>query len=55
MPPHVEYLFLALLGRKPDAAESAALLKLLEVEDKNAGLQDVVWALLNTAEFNSNH
>ncbi len=52
---HVEYLFLATLSRKPDAAESAAMLKLLDVEDKNGGLQDVVWALINTAEFNSNH
>ncbi len=52
---HVEYLFLATLSRKPDAAESAAMLKLLAGEDKMAGLQDVVWALINSAEFNSNH
>jgi hypothetical protein len=52
---HVEYLFLATLSRKPDAAESKAMLKLLKGEDKNLGLQDVVWALLNSAEFNSNH
>jgi len=52
---HIEYLFLATLSRKPDADEGKAMLKLLEVEDKNAGLQDVIWALLNSAEFNSNH
>jgi hypothetical protein len=52
---HMEYLFLATLSRKPDAEEAKALLKLLDVEDKNAGLQDVLWALLNSAEFNSNH
>jgi hypothetical protein len=52
---HVEYLFLATLSRKPDAAERTAMLKLLEGEDKNMGLQDVVWALLNSAEFSSNH
>jgi hypothetical protein len=52
---HLEYLFLATLSRNPDADESKAMLKLLDVEDKNAGLADVIWALLNSAEFNSNH
>jgi hypothetical protein len=52
---HIEYLFLATLGRKPVAEEKNAMRKLLKGEDKNAGLADVVWALLNSAEFNSNH
>jgi hypothetical protein len=46
---------MALLSRSPDETESAALVKLLDGNDKKAGLQDVVWAILNSAEFNSNH
>jgi hypothetical protein len=52
---HIEYLFLTTLSRKPDADETVAMAKLLAVEDQNVGLQDILWTLLNSAEFNTNH
>jgi hypothetical protein len=47
----VESLFLAAYGRKPSADE----LKLFGTDAGADRLADLFWALLNTAEFNTNH
>jgi hypothetical protein len=53
---HIERLYLATLCRKPTADEAGRMLKLLEAsEDRARGLEDVLWVLLNSAEFNTNH
>ncbi len=54
-PKHIEWLFLAAYGRPPRAKEVEAMLKLAGEEDAAAGLHDVAWTLLNSAEFNTNH
>jgi hypothetical protein len=55
----VETLFLATLARKPSPEEKAKYVsylesKLVETERRQA-LSDMLWALLNTAEFTLNH
>jgi hypothetical protein len=52
---HVEYLFLATLSRRPTPDEAAPLLDLLRSGKDNRGLQDVLWVLINSAEFLTNH
>lgn len=54
-PKHIEWLMLATYGRQPRPKETEALLKLASEEDATAGLHDVAWTLLNSAEFNTNH
>jgi hypothetical protein len=54
-PKHIEWLYLAIYGRLPRAKEVEAMLKLAGEEDAAAGLHDVAWTLLNSAEFNTNH
>jgi hypothetical protein len=54
-PAQVEWLFLTTLARRPSAEESAAMLELLKGGDRAHGLEDVLWVLLNSAEFNTNH
>jgi hypothetical protein len=52
----VEELYLAALARYPDAGElSKALAYLARQKDERRGLEDLVWALLNTREFMFNH
>ncbi|VTR92385.1 Uncharacterized protein OS=Pirellula staleyi (strain ATCC 27377 / DSM 6068 / ICPB 4128) GN=Psta_0325 PE=4 SV=1: PSCyt2: PSD1 [Gemmata massiliana] len=55
----VEALYLAVLGRKPADDESAPFVKYVENggadRDANKALADVLWALLNSTEFNTNH
>lgn len=52
----VEELFLATLCRLPDADEKkAALDRVSAAADREAGLADVLWALINTREFILNH
>src|SRR5262249_45014621 len=51
---HIEWIFLATLSRKPTKDESAAMLK-LAANKGAAGLEDVWWVILNSAEFNTNH
>ena len=56
----VEILFLATLARLPDETEAArALRHLAEATSANgqstAALGDILWALLNGAEFGLNH
>jgi hypothetical protein len=52
---HVEWLFLATLSRRPTAEESAAMLQVIRDGKKVRGLEDVLWVLLNSAEFTTNH
>jgi hypothetical protein len=54
-PAQVEWLVLAMLSRRPTADETAALLELARGDRGRRGLEDVVWALLNSAEFTTNH
>jgi hypothetical protein len=54
-PAHVEALFLAALSRRPTAAEAEAMLKLVQSGEGAQGLEDALWVVLNSAEFNSNH
>ena len=52
----VESLYLAALGRKPSEDELAPVVKYVEGEsDVKKALADVLWALINTTEFNTNH
>jgi len=52
----VEELFLGTLSRFPTDAEKANALKYIATEKTRAyGLQDVLWALINTREFILNH
>jgi hypothetical protein len=53
---HIEWLFLTTLSRRPTTEESAAMLGLLKEEaGPTRGLENVLWALVNSAEFNTNH
>ena len=55
----VDTLFLATLSRFPSSTERAATLKYLDAaetdEMQRQALGDVLWALLNSAEFAMNH
>jgi len=52
----VEELFLASLSRFPNAGEKQAALEHVKAKkDRQKGLADVMWALLNTREFILNH
>jgi hypothetical protein len=55
----VEALYLAVLSRPPTAGEVAKLVKYVESggarKDQKKALADVMWALLNSAEFRLNH
>jgi hypothetical protein len=48
----VDELYLATLSRPPTAAERKTVLGYLEEKaDRKAGLEGLLWALLNTREF----
>lgn len=52
----VNELFLASLGRSPNAAEKAKSLEFLkDANNKSDALGDMIWALINTREFILNH
>jgi hypothetical protein len=55
----LETLFLSTLSRQPEAAEREAMLKSISAaksdEERQRALGDVLWALLNSAEFTFNH
>jgi hypothetical protein len=52
----VRQAYLRTLSRPPDAQEfKDCLTHIRQLEDPVAGLQDVLWALLNTQEFITNH
>jgi hypothetical protein len=52
---HVEGLFLATLARRPGADELKVMLDLVKAAKGPRGLEDVLWVILNSAEFNTNH
>jgi hypothetical protein len=52
---HVEWLFWTTLSRRPTADEMTAMLGLLQENKGARGLEDVLWVLLNSTEFNTNH
>jgi hypothetical protein len=54
-PAHVEELFLATLSRRPMPEETSAMLRLAQTGEGPHGLEDVLWAFLNSAEFTTNH
>lgn len=50
--PHVEHAFLALLSRRPTEAERAAALSALaEAGGRRRGVEDLLWSIINSAEF----
>ncbi|GAA4442795.1 DUF1549 domain-containing protein [Bremerella cremea] len=52
----IDTLFLATLGRKPDAEEVELFTThLKESEDRSEALSNLMWVLINSAEFNTNH
>ena len=55
----IEFLFATVFGRTADAEERAAVAEMLAVGDDEAALADrlqqVVWAMLTSAEFRLNH
>jgi hypothetical protein len=54
-PAHVEWLFLTTLSRRPTAEEQTGLTELLKNGKGTRGLEDVLWAILNSVEFATNH
>jgi hypothetical protein len=50
----IEELFLSSVSRLPDA-EEVQVAKRVMAQDRNRGLGDLEWALLNTTEFLVNH
>lgn len=55
-PRHIEWLYLATLSRRPAPEEIKQMEELLAGSPaKGAKLEDILWALLNSAEFTSNH
>jgi hypothetical protein len=52
----VTHLYLRILGRKPEATEAEfAIGHLNDAEIRETAFDDLVWALLNTREFITNH
>ncbi len=51
----VEELYLAALGRYPTDGEKAKAASYLAKKELRRGLEDMVWAMLNTREFMFNH
>lgn len=51
----IEWLFLATLSREPSAAEMQQMLAVQRAGKGPRGMEDIAWALLNSAEFNTNH
>ena len=55
-PAHVEWLYLATLSRKPTKEETDEMTELIDAtRAKRSRLADLLWALLNSAEFTTNH
>ncbi len=51
----IEVVFLATVGRLPDPTESQRLSKRMASHGRNSALADLLWALVNSAEFQLNH
>lgn len=54
-PQHVERILLSTVSRLPSDDEAKRFAKLLKETKGSAGLEDVFWIALNSAEFNTNH
>lgn len=55
-PEIIEELYLTAFARRPDARELAAVQQALaQAPNRDEGMQDVLWALLNSKEFMFNH
>ena len=54
--PVIEELFLAAFSRRPTLVETAAALQAIKTApNRDEGMQDVLWALMNSKEFMFNH
>jgi hypothetical protein len=54
--PIVEELYLAAFARRPTTPEMTAVLAAIKAApNREEGLQDVLWALINSKEFMFNH
>jgi hypothetical protein len=52
----IDELYLCTLSRYPTVKEKALMLKVFaEAEDRQAAVEDILWALLNTRSFVYNH
>lgn len=51
----VEEIYLTLFSRRPNSTEIPIAMKAISGERQREGLEDLVWALLNSAEFVFNH
>ncbi len=54
-PDHIRHLFLSLLSRPPTDKELDAFLDLTGDDIPLRGLEDAIWVILNSAEFQTNH
>ncbi|HHM12944.1 MAG TPA: DUF1549 domain-containing protein [Planctomycetaceae bacterium] len=52
---NIERFYLATLVRRPTDRELTWMTKLAKSEPDGRGLEDVLWVLLNSVEFNTNH
>ena len=51
----IDALYIRALSRLPTSAERTAIRALIDEKDPREGLNDVFWAILNSAEFSMNH
>lgn len=51
----VEFVFLSVLGRRPDGQETSRWSQWLERKKGELGVQDMVWTLINSTEFMTRH
>jgi hypothetical protein len=54
-PEQVEFVFLSVYGRRPGGQETARWCQWIERKKGEAGLQDMVWTLVNSTEFLTRH
>lgn len=52
---HIQWMFRATLSRNPTDEESRAMSRLLEEHPGLDGLEDLLWVLFNSVEFNTAH
>jgi hypothetical protein len=52
---HVDWLFLATLSRRPTADEATQMQDLLKNGKATRGLEDILWVIVNSVEFSTNH
>jgi hypothetical protein len=54
-PAHADWIFLATLARRLTNEEAAHTLQMINSDRGNRGLEDALWVILNSEEFNTNH